>query len=98
MRRFRILAGGCALALALPAQALAARGGEAVGENLGELLASWAVPLFAGVAGLISLVFLLNRRYSELALFIVAAVVVGGFVLAPDAISNVVGGIWRTIT
>ena len=97
MRRIGKLLGACALALSLPAQALAA-GGEAVGENLGDLLSSWAVPLFAGVAGLISLVFLMNRKYSELALFVVAAVVVGGFVLAPESISNVVGGIWQAIT
>jgi hypothetical protein len=72
--------------------------GEAVGRNLGELLKGWAAAIFAGVAAVVSLVFLLNRRYNELALFILAAVVVGGFVFAPVAVSETIEAVWRTLT
>ena len=84
--------------LLLAAPAAVAQEGEKVGENLGDLLGGWASSLFVGIAALISLIFLLNRKYNELAIFVVAAVVVGGFVLAPDAVASTVKDIWDTIT
>jgi hypothetical protein len=54
--------------------------------------------LFSGIAAIIALVFLLNRRFADLALFLVAAVVVGGFVFAPQDIGNTVRDIWATLT
>jgi hypothetical protein len=71
--------------------------GESVGRNLGELLKGWATAVFAGVAALVSLLFLLNRRYNELALFSLAALLVGGFVFAPDAVAGTIENIWRTL-
>lgn len=97
--RPRIIAALAILACCLlfvPA-ALAATG-EAVGQNIGELLKGWASAIFTGVAALISLVFLLNRRYNELALFILAAVLVGGFVFAPVAVAETIESVWQTIT
>lgn len=85
------------LSLAVAADAAGADG-EAVGRNLGELLKGWAAAVFAGVAAIVSLVFLLNRRYNELALFILAALVVGGFVFAPTAVAETIENIWRTLT
>jgi putative copper export protein len=41
--------------------------------------------------------FLLNRRFADLALFMVAALVVGGFVMAPNDIAGTVRDIWHTI-
>src|SRR3954451_25023556 len=78
--------------------ALAARGdGEKVGENLGQLLGGWAKSLYLGIAGLVALVFLLNRRFADLAIFVMAATVVGGFVLAPNDIASSVRDIWHTV-
>jgi hypothetical protein len=88
-----LLAGGL-----LITPAARAGSGEAVGENIGELLKTWASAIFTGVAALISLVFLLNRRYNELALFILAAVLVGGFVFAPTSVAETIQSIWQTIT
>lgn len=85
------------LSLAFAADAAGADG-EAVGRNLGELLKSWAAAVFAGVAAIVSLVFLLNRRYNELALFLLAALVVGGFVFAPTAVAETIENVWRTLT
>ena len=78
--------------------AYAAGDGERVGENVGDLLGGWAKSLFMGIAGLVALIFLLNRRFADLAIFMVAAVVVGGFVMAPNDIAGTVRDIWHTIT
>jgi hypothetical protein len=80
------------------APAYAAGDGERVGENVGDLLGGWAKSLFMGIAGLVALIFLLNRRFADLAIFMVAATVVGGFVMAPNDIAGTVRDIWQTIT
>jgi hypothetical protein len=43
-------------------------------------------------------VFLINRRFADLAVFILAAVLVGGFVLDPEGVASVVKGIWQSIS
>src|SRR5215207_10500897 len=78
--------------------ARAAGDGERVGENIGNLLGGWSKSLFVGIAGLVALMFLLNRRFADLAIFIVAAIVVGGFVMAPGDIGGTIRDIWQTIT
>ena len=75
-----------------------AQEGEKVGDNLGDLLSGWARPLYIGIAAIVALVFLVNRRFGELAVFLVAAVVVGGFVLAPDSVASTVEDIWSSVT
>ena len=82
----------------LTASADAAGDGERIGENVGHLLGGWAKSLYVGIAGLVALVFLLNRRFADLAVFMVAALLVGGFVMAPNDIAGVVRDIWQTIT
>ena len=63
------------------------------GERLskfGDLVRKWfrqAQRLFHMV---VALVFLLNRKFGELAVFMLAAVLVGGFVMAPHEISGMV--------
>ena len=52
----------------------------------------------SGSPAVVALVFLLNRRFADLAVFMVAAVLVGGFVMAPNDIAGVVRDIWQTIT
>src|SRR3954471_11752828 len=76
---------------------LAAGNGEDVGRNLGQLLGGWAKSLYLGIAGLVALVFLLNRRFADLAIFVMAATVVGGFVMAPNDIAHTVRDIWHTV-
>src|SRR4051812_42761331 len=78
--------------------ALAAGDGERVGENLGKMLGGWAQSLYVGIAGLVALMFLLNRRFADLAVFMIAVVVVGGFVMAPGDIASTVRDIWHTLT
>jgi hypothetical protein len=72
--------------------------GEQVGQNLGHLLGGWAKSLYMGIAALVALMFLMNRRFADLAVFIVAAVCVGGFVMAPHEVAGTVRDIWRTLT
>ena len=80
------------------APALGAGDGERVGKNLGDMLGGWAHSLYLGIAGLVALVFLLNRRFVDLAAFMIAAVIVGGFVMAPSDIASTVRDIWHTLT
>ena len=85
----------CNVAMAM---AQGSNAGERVGDNLGDLLGDWAKSLYVGIAAIVALMFLLNRRFADLAIFLVAAVVVGGFVLAPGEVSDVVKGIWDSLT
>jgi hypothetical protein len=86
------------LAFAGADYALAAGDGEQVGENVGNLLGSWAKSLYVGICALVALLFLMNRRFADLAVFMVAALVVGGFVLVPDQVAGTMRDIWQTIT
>src|SRR3954468_3664656 len=100
MRRLMASTAGMAGALWLlwVARAMAAGDGERVGRNLGHLLGGWAQSLFVGIAGLVALMFLLNRRFADLAIFMVASVVVGGFVMAPGDVTSTIRDIWNTVT
>src|SRR5918993_2543047 len=82
----------------LAAPAWAAGDGERIGENVGDLLGGWAKSLYIGIAAVVALVFLLNRKFADLAIFMVAALMVGGFVMAPNDIAGVVRDIWQTVT
>src|ERR671917_436531 len=82
----------------LVAPAVAQGDGEEVGRNLGDMLGGWSKSLFLGIVGLVALLFLLNRRFADLAVFMVAATVVGGFVMAPNDIAGAIRDIWQTIT
>src|SRR3954449_9341481 len=82
----------------LAAPVYAAGDGERGGENVGHLLGGWAKSLYVGIAAVVALVFLLNRKFADLAVFMLAAVMVGGFVMAPDSIATTVKDIWSTVT
>jgi hypothetical protein len=97
MRRTILLAASSTWLAAHTALAAAASG-DKIGQNLGDMLGGWAKSLYAGIAALIALMFLLNRRFTELGVFIVAAIVVGGFVLAPGSIATTVRDIWHSLT
>ena len=89
--------GALVAVLAAPPAALA-QSGEDIGQNAGELLGEWASALFMGVVAIVSIVFLINRKYSELLVFLVIAVVVGGFAIAPDSAQAAIRGIFRALT
>src|SRR3954462_6441820 len=84
--------------LVLVAPVFAAGEGEKVGENIGNLLGGWAKSLYVGIAAVVALVFLLNRRFADMAVFMLAALIVGGFVMAPNEVANTIRDIWKTIT
>lgn len=85
------------LATALLAPDMAMAAGEQIGQNLGDLLRGWATSIFGGVVAIVSIVFLINRRYNELVLFVGAALLVGGFVFAPGSVTNAIRGIWEVV-
>ena len=71
--------------------------GESVGENVGELLGSWAASLYTGVVAIVAILFLLSRKFTELAVFLLIAVVVGGFVLTPDSAAAAIKGLFDAV-
>jgi predicted MFS family arabinose efflux permease len=74
------------LALLLPGVALA--GGNSVASNLGDLAREYAGELYTGIVAVFALVFLMNRRFTELLVFFCAAIVVGWFVFAPGQVAD----------
>ena len=72
--------------LALPSSALAA--GNDVGHNIGSLLRHYAGEVYGGIVAVVGLVFLVNRRFTDLAVFFVAAVLVGWLVFSPDQVAD----------
>jgi hypothetical protein len=99
MSRIRRIWQACLLAVyavvLFPASALAA--GNDVGKNVGELLKHYAGEVYGGIVGVISLMFLLNRRYTELAVFLFAAIVVAWMVFAPSDIAKAAEGIGKQV-
>jgi len=88
--RFACLLAVCVLAL-FPVDAFAS--GNNVGQNVANLLKGYAGDLYGGIVAVISLVFLLNRRYTELAVFLFAAIVVAWMVFAPSETAKAAEGI-----
>jgi uncharacterized membrane protein YccC len=70
-----------------PASALAETGND-VGANVSKLLRHYAGELYGGVIAIVGLMFLLNRRYGELATFLLASVVVAWLVFSPDQVAH----------
>lgn len=78
-----------------PAAALAA--GNDVGGNLAGLLRHYASELYGGVVAITSLFFLVHRRYTELAIFLLASVVVAWMVFSPGEIAKAAESIGHQI-
>lgn len=97
LTRKQLLAVGVVIVVVLvePASALAA--GNDVGANLGKLLRHYASELYAGVIAIVSIVFLINRRYGELATFLLTSVVVAWLVFSPDQVANAARAIGKQI-
>lgn len=82
--------------LLVPTAALAATGND-VGANLSRLLRHYAGELYGGVIAVVSLMFLVNRRYGELATFLMASVVVAWLVFSPDQVASAAWSIGNQI-
>jgi len=82
--------------LLLAPDALAATGNN-VGSNLGGLLRQYAGEIYGGIVAIVALVFLVNRRYTELGMFLLAAVVVAWMVFSPDQVANTARAIGQKI-
>ena len=90
------LMAAAAAELLFAAAAWAASGND-VGENLSHVLRHFAGQLYAGVIAVVSLGFLINRRYAELATFLLAAVVVAWLVFSPDDVAHAARAIGNQI-
>jgi len=76
-----------AAALLLAPDALAA-GGNDVGRNIGSTLRHYAAQIYGGVIAIVGLIFLVNRKFTDLAVFLLAAILVGWLVFSPDQVAN----------
>ena len=83
------------LALLLAPSALAA--GNDVGRNLGTLLRQYAGQLYGGIVAVVGLVFLFNRRFTELAMYFLAAILVGWLVFSPDQVADAARAIGQKV-
>jgi hypothetical protein len=82
-----VLVATVAAVLWLAPDALAA-GGNDVGRNIGAELRRWASSIYGGLIAIVGLVFLLNRKFTDLAVFFVAAILVGWLVFSPDQVAD----------
>jgi hypothetical protein len=85
-----------AAALCLAPDALAA-GGNDVGRNIGAELRRWAASIYGGLIAIVGLVFLLNRKFTDLAVFLLAAILVGWLVFSPDQVADAARAIGNRI-
>lgn len=90
----------CVAALLFPAAAVAVgkeAAGNDVGANLGKLMQHYAAELYGGIVSLFSLGYLWNRQLKALAVFLLAAMVVGWMVFSPDQIASTSRSLGRQI-
>ncbi|HWC09532.1 MAG TPA: hypothetical protein VG458_10810 [Solirubrobacterales bacterium] len=99
MSRLRLVAVGVGLValglLLAPAAALAA--GNDVAHNLGSLLREYAGQIYGGIVAVVGLVFLLNRKFTDLAMFFLAALLVGWLVFSPDQVADAARAIGQRV-
>ena len=81
--------------LIVPASALAA--GNDVAHNLASLLRKYAGEIYTGVVAIVGLLFLFNRKYTDLVVFFGAAIVVGWLVFAPDQVASMARAIGERV-
>jgi hypothetical protein len=71
--------------------------GNDVGHNLGSLLRKYAGEVYGGIVAVVGLVFLFNRRFTDLAMFFLAAILVGWLVFSPDQVANTARAIGKQV-
>lgn len=88
-RKRMMLVAVCSLMLgALLAPELAMAAVEDAGDNLGDILKDWGRQIFLGIVALVAVFFLIQRKYTDLAIFGVAALFVGWLAMSPDGVAN----------
>ena len=98
-RRFRVaflVALAASVLLLAPAAALAASGND-VGHNIGSTLRHYAGEIYGGVLAIVGLIFLINRKFVDLAVFFVAAILVGWLVFSPDQVADLARSVGQRI-
>jgi hypothetical protein len=90
-----LLTGLAVALLAAPEVALAA--GNDVGRNIGSLLRHYAGQIYGGLLAVVGLIFLLNRKFTDLAVFFVAAILVGWLVFSPDQVADMARAIGERV-
>jgi hypothetical protein len=91
---FALVLAICALMM-FPVAAFAS--GNNVGQNVASLLKGYATELYGGIVGVVSLMFLINRRYTELVVFLCAAIAVAWMVFASSDIASAAEAIGKQI-
>jgi hypothetical protein len=97
-RRLRLATSVVLAAIALmlaPAASLAA--GNDVGHNIGSLLRHYAGEVYGGIVAIVGLVFLINRKFTDLAMFFLAAIMVGWLVFSPDQVADAARAIGQRV-
>lgn len=85
------------LLVAVCADAQAAADVKNAGKNIADTLKGWSVALFAGVTGIMSIYFLAARKVGPALGFCALAMLVGGFVFAPNVMGNVSESLAKTM-
>lgn len=93
---FTLALGVAVLAVLLLAPAAFAAGND-VGHNLGSLLRKYAGEVYGGIVATVGLLFLFNRRFTDLGMFFVAAIMVGWLVFSPDQVANAARAIGQQV-
>jgi hypothetical protein len=93
---FALVLGASVLTVLLFAPAALAAGND-VGHNLGALLRKYAGEVYGGIVATVGLLFLFNRRFTDLGMFFVAAIMVGWLVFSPDQVADAARAIGQQV-
>jgi hypothetical protein len=95
MKRLLVILGPCAIVAAEPsAAAIDIRN---AGRNVGDTLKTWAVAAFGGVTAIMAVYYLFSRKLAAALGFFALALVVGGFVFAPQEMANLSKSLYQTV-
>jgi hypothetical protein len=82
---------------ARPTAPAAAPSGADPGSNLATWLKSWVGALFSVVVGVVGLGAVAKRSVGEGLALLLVALIVGGFVIAPDAMNSLTQNVWAKV-
>ena len=91
------IAGAAVLVLLVALAPVALADTSEIGRNVGNEVRSWAIALILGVAAIVGLPVLFKRDVIGGLTLALLVVVVGGFVFAPNAVRQVIRGLWNAI-
>ena len=100
-RTAALLAASCLLlaallALTLETPAHAAADVRNAGKNIADTLKLWSGALFGGITGIMAVFYLLARKVGPALGFAALAMLVGGFVFAPQLIGDLSESLYKT--